>query len=92
MNKIYSDTENVVDLMVKAALVDGVETSIRRGCYHGSIEVVMRKDYERASFLVDMSCTRVTPHHLLFEMMKSNLKRLLFGVYDQIGRGGGEDA
>lgn len=91
MIKTYSDTENVVDLMVKAALVDGVETSIRRGCYHGSIEVVMRKDYERASFLVDMSCTRVTPHHLLFEMMKSNLKRLLFGVYDKIGRGGGEE-
>lgn len=91
MNNPYSDTENVVGLMVKAALVDGVETSIRRGRYHGSIEVVMKKDYERASFLVDMSCTRATPHHLLFEMMKSNLKRLLFGVYDKIGTGGGED-
>jgi hypothetical protein len=91
MNNPYSDTENVVDLMVKAALVDDVETSIRRGHYHGSIEVVMRKDCERASFLVDMSCTGVTPHHLLFKMMKSNLKRILFGVYDKIGEGGGED-
>ena len=88
MSKTYSDTENVVDLMIKAATVDGVETTIRRGRYLGTIEVVMRKDYERATFLVDMSCTRVTPHHLLFEMMKSNLKRLLFGVYDKIGRGG----
>lgn len=55
MNKIYSDTENVVDLMVKAALVDGVETTIRRGRYHGTIEVVMRKDDERCSDLVDLS-------------------------------------
>lgn len=86
MNNPYSDTENVVDLMVKVALVDGVETSIRRGRYHGSLEVVMGRDDERASFFVDMSCTRVTPYHLLFEMMKSNLKRLLFGVYDKIGR------
>lgn len=91
MNKTYSDTENVVDLMVKAALVDGVETTIRRGHYLGTIEVVMKKDYDRASFLVDMSCTRVTPHHLLFKMMKINLKRILFGVYDKIGMGGGED-
>lgn len=88
MNKIYSDTENVVDLMVKAALVDGVETTIRRGRYHGTIEVVMRKDDGRCSDLVDLSCTRVTPHHLLFQIMKANLKRLLFGVYDKIGRGG----
>ena len=91
MNNPYCVPENVVDLMVKAALVDGVETTIRRGHYHGTIEVVMRKDDGRASFLVDMSCTRVTPHHLLFEMKKSNLKRLLFGAYDKIGTGGGED-
>lgn len=88
MNKTYSDTENVVDLMVKAALVDGVETTIRRGRYHGTIEVVMRKDDERCSDLVDLNCAKVTTHHVLFVIMKSNLKRLLFGVYDQIGRGG----
>ena len=89
MNKTYSDTENVVDLMVKAALVDGVETTIRRGHYFGTIEVVMKKDDGRCSHLVDLNCTKVPPHHMLFQIMKANLKRLLFGVYDQIGRGEG---
>ena len=70
MNNPYSDTENVVDLMVKAAMLDGVETSIRRGRYRGSIEIVMRRDDKRVAYLVDLSCIRVTPHYLLFEVMK----------------------
>lgn len=87
MSETYRDTENVVELMIRAALVDGVETTIRRGHYHGSIEVLMRKDEERTTCLVDMNRTRMPPHHLLFEMMKRNLAMLLLGVYDRIGRG-----
>ncbi len=82
MNKTYSDAESVVDLMVKEALVDGVETTIRRGRYHGAIEIVMTRGGQRSSYIVDMSCTRVPPHYLLFEVMKRNLASILLGVYD----------
>lgn len=91
MTNPYSDIENVVDLMVKAALVDGVETSVRQGRYPGSIEIVMRRGDKRVAYLVDLSCIRVTPHYLLFEVMKSNLKKILLDVYDKIGMRGGED-
>ena len=80
MNKTYSDTENVVDLMVKAALVDGVETTIRRGHYFGTIEVVMKKDDGRCSHLVDLNCAKVPPSHAVPNYEGQPEKALVWSV------------
>lgn len=86
------DYENIVELMLEAALRDGVETTIRRGHYHGTIEVVFRREGERVSELIDVA--RNHPNYLqsmLLNRMKSSLRRLLFGVYDKIGKAPKED-
>lgn len=80
------DYENIVELMIEAALRDGVETTIRRGYYHGTIEVVFRREDEGVSELIDVARNHQNYlQPLLLDRMKFSLRRLLFGVYDKIG-------
>lgn len=83
--------ESAVELMIKAALRDDVQTTIRRGPYPNTIEVAFHKKGERISVFWDVADNSRVPYQGLFWAIKSSLKRLLTDAYERIGTAPKED-
>ena len=81
------DYTRAVELIVKAAIMDGVETSIRpvkNLGYEPAIEIDMQRGKTSCSTLIDLQVCKEHENgeEMLMHILKSNLFRLLHSQYE----------
>lgn len=82
-----NDFKSVQDLIVKAALYDGISTTISPHKVSGDLDVLkitFSKGIKRSATYIDVECGYMKPEEAALYACKNALHRLLWGPYEEI--------